>query len=165
MSIGASNTARTGAANRLTGMAFFVAAALCFGAFALLRPAEIGSIQKGIDQCASCGMTIEDPQFAGARIVVQAGQKKTLLYDDLGCMLDVERENEGGEANARYVQDFKGSGWIKAASAWYTMSPKNRTPMSSGILAFAKKPAAGALSFDEVAKARHAFMKAKYGGE
>ncbi|MBX3380608.1 MAG: nitrous oxide reductase accessory protein NosL [Phycisphaeraceae bacterium] len=151
--------------NRLTGMAFFVAAAICFASLALFRPAEIGSIQRGIDQCASCGMTIEDVGFAAARVVMQNARPRTFLYDDLGCMLDADRENEGGTSHGCYVQDFNGTGWIDAKQAWFVMDAKNHTPMGSGILAFRKKPAAGALTFDEVAKARHAFMKAKYGGE
>ncbi|MBL8886000.1 MAG: nitrous oxide reductase accessory protein NosL [Phycisphaerales bacterium] len=149
--------------NRVTSMAFFIVGAVCFAALAIVRPAEIGSIQKGIDQCASCGMTIEDVEFAAARVVIQ--NARPLLYDDLGCMLDADRENEGGTAHARFVQDFSGTGWIDATRAWYVMDAKNRTPMSSGILAFRARPAAGSLTFQEVAKARHAFMQAKYGGQ
>jgi len=144
-------------------MAFFVAAAACFAALAIVRPAEIGSIQKGIDQCASCGMTIEDVEFAAARVMMQ--NARPLLYDDLGCMLDADRENEGGTAHAWFVQDFNGTGWIDAKRAWYVMDAKNRTPMGSGILAFRERPAAGAMTFQQIAKARHAFMKAKFGGE
>jgi len=146
----------------LLGPGLLVSGAVCFAALAIVRPAEIGSIRKGVDECASCGMTIEDSGFAGAR-VVRAG--RILHYDDLGCMLDADRENEGGAAHKWYVQDFEGTGWIAASSAWYVMAPKNRTPMGSGILAFRKRPAGGAMTFQEVAKARHAFMKAKYGGE
>ncbi|MGH7242564.1 MAG: nitrous oxide reductase accessory protein NosL [Phycisphaerales bacterium] len=155
--------------NRLTGMSFFIAAAVCFAALAILRPGEIGSIRigpirTGKDQCASCGMTIEDARFAGRRTVQHGGKPATLLYDDLGCMLDADRENEAGKAIACSVQDFDGAGWIKASDAWYVMDPKNRTPMGSGILAFAKRPAGKVMTFEGVREARHTYMRAKFGG-
>ena len=152
-------------ANRLTGMAFLVAAAACFTALAIVRPAEIGSIRKGIDECDACGMKIEDSGFAGARMVVEHGRQRTLYYDDLGCMLDAAREDGANPATKTFVQDATDGAWVRAEAASYVMDPKNRTPMSSGILAFRNRPAAGAMTFQEIAKARHAFMKAKYGGE
>lgn len=164
-----------GTTTRLTGMAFFAAAAILFSSLAILRPAQIGSVRPGsmpplrtgVAECASCGMTIEDARFAAGRVVKSASDKATpLLYDDLGCMLDADRANEGGEAQKRYVQDFSGTGWIDAKRAWFVFdAQKNRTPMSSGIVAFREKPAVGAMTFDQVREARHAYMKAKYGGE
>lgn len=160
-----SGNRRGGGARAIGGMAFFVAAAVCFAALAIVRPAEIGSVQTGIDQCAACGMTIEDAKYAGCRAIKNDGKVAMLLYDDLGCMLDADRANEGGIAHAWYVQDFDGSGWIKASNAWYVMDAKNATPMGSGIVAFRKKPAARAMTFQEVAEKRHAYMKERYGGE
>ncbi|MBL8875404.1 MAG: nitrous oxide reductase accessory protein NosL [Phycisphaerae bacterium] len=164
-----------GTTTRLTGMAFFAAAAILFASLAILRPAQIGSVRPGsvpplrtgVAECASCGMTIEDARFAAGRLVKPAPDKATtLLYDDLGCMLDADRANEGGEAQKRYVQDFNGTGWIDAKRAWFVFdSQKNRTPMGSGILAFRERPRVGGMRFGEVAEKRRAYMKAKYGGE
>lgn len=122
-------------------------------------------IEIGKSACASCGMTIEDAKYAGCRAIKNDGKVAMLLYDDLGCMLDADRASEGGPAHAWYVQDFDGSGWIEASNAWYVMDAKNATPMGSGIVAFRAKPAAGAMTFREVAEKRHAYMKEKYGGE
>lgn len=164
-----------GTTTRLTGTAFFAAAAILFSSLAILRPAQIGSVRPGsvpplrtgVAECASCGMTIEDTRFAASRSIKSAPDKSaTLLYDDLGCMLDADRTNEGGESHRCDVQDFNGTGWINAKRAWFVFDPqKNRTPMSSGIVAFREKPAVGAMTLDQIREARHAYMKAKYGGE
>lgn len=153
---------------RFRGPAFFIAAALCFAALAIVRPAEVGSVRVspvrvGIDECDACGMKIEDSGFAGARIVMRDGRRATLFYDDLGCMLDAAREH--GAARKTFVQDATDGKWVRAEEAWYVMDAKNRTPMSSGILASRNLPGPGAMTFQEVARSRRAFMKAKYGGE
>lgn len=86
-----------------------------------------------------------------------------LLYDDLGCMLDAEREHPGA---ACFVQDFQGRGWLPAANAWFVMDPKKySTPMGSGIVAFAARPREGGLRFAEVAEKRGRFMRERYGGK
>ncbi|MBX3388605.1 MAG: nitrous oxide reductase accessory protein NosL [Phycisphaeraceae bacterium] len=158
-----SGNSRGGGARAIGGMALFVAAAVCFAALAIVRPAEIGSVQTGIDQCAACGMTIEDSGFAGARVMREGG--RTLYYDDLGCMLDAAREKNAVPAIKTFVQDAQDGKWVRAEKAWFVMDAKNRTPMGSGIVAFRTKPAAGAMTFQEVVEKRHAYMKAKYGGE
>lgn len=152
----------------LIGSSGLVVGAVLFAALAIVRPGEIGSVRVGIDECAACGMKIEDSGFAGARIVMRDGVRTMLFYDDLGCMLDAAREKDALVAKQTFVQDATagaGAGWIRAEAAWYIMDPKNRTPMGSGILAFGEKPAVGGKSFDQVREARNAYMRAKYGGE
>jgi len=145
-------------------MAFFVAATVCFAALAIVRPAEIGSIQKGIDTCAACGMVIEDSGFAGARVVVKDGRESILYYDDLGCLLDAAREKDAVTARRTFVQDSADGEWVRGEDAWFVMDTRNRTPMGSGILAFRDKRSDG-MRFDEIAKQRREYMRAKYGGE
>lgn len=145
---------------RLGAGALFVALWIVFFVMAY-NPATPPPISPGKSECASCGMTIEDSRFAGNRWVTREGKKGMPLYDDLGCLLDAEREEA---SDRQYVQDSEGSGWIRADRAWFTMNSKNWTPMGSGILAFRRRPSADAMTFEEVKKARHAYMKAKFGG-
>lgn len=118
------------------------------------RDAGVGPpvLRAGRDECAACGMSIYDVRCAAARIVEVRGRRDAQLFDDIGCLLDAER-TPGTEPRVveRYVRDYAGAEWVRASDAVFLATDGSglRTPMGSGIAAFADR--AGA----EAARARH----------
>ncbi len=93
-------------------------------------------IRVNSDTCAGCGMALSDARTAGAHSVGSQGSREFLLYDDLGCMLDAERDASPPKVIERFVIDYERGGWITAETAWYVCDRSLRTPMDSGIVAF-----------------------------
>lgn len=109
-------------------------------------------LRAGRDECAACGMSIHDMRCAAALIVEDRGRRDARLFDDIGCLLDAERAR-GTEPRIleRYVRDYAGDAWVRASDAVFLVTDEAglRTPMGSGIAAFADRDAA------EGARARH----------
>jgi copper chaperone NosL len=104
------------------------------------------SIRLGEDICARCGMTIEDERFACA-VVIASSPPESRLYDDIGDLLKdiTERPPPTGVAAAMYVRDYNSPRtWLAAADATYLKSGQIKSPMESGIAAFASRAAADA---------------------
>jgi hypothetical protein len=103
-------------------------------------PADDGppAIRYGLDRCDACGMIISDARFAaGARQGSAA-----FRYDDVGCLArHMARELAAGRARG-YVHDAGTEQWLDAAGAAYLRSPAIRTPMSTGVAAYATPDAA-----------------------
>lgn len=133
------------------------------------------TIREGKDECAACGMILNESRFAGALLIDPQGERPYLLFDDLGCMLNYEFEK--GPAltpRAAWVRDYAGTGWISADAAAYLYADpaKVSTPMGSGILAFVQRSAAEAkqreiageiLDRAGVRAARRRWMESRYG--
>ncbi len=105
-------------------------------AWATPRPLRVG-----VDVCPYCHMTILDARYA-AQMVTTTG--KVYFYDDIGCLLDHLLGYGGPPAKPKelYVADFaqstrKGPRWLPAAQAVYLYGERIRTPMGTGLLAFA----------------------------
>jgi len=89
----------------------------------------------GEDLCDECSMIISEQRFAGAIGLRQRGRVKHLLFDDIGEMFLYEVPSHD---EARYfVHDLATSRCIDAESAFYLSSKKLRTPMGTGVAAFA----------------------------
>lgn len=91
----------------------------------------------GTDVCHTCKMTLMDPKF-GAEIVTKKG--KVYKFDDVNCMLtlyhsDFESQNE--VAHVLVINFAQPSQFIDATNSWYLKSESIRSPMASGIAAFA----------------------------
>ncbi len=100
-------------------------------------------IAYGRDECAECGMIINDERYAAALRVIVGGRAQDLLFDDIGDMLDYEREHAGQvDVTRRYVHDFEERVWTSASDARFLRNERYHTPMGSGIIAFAAEPAA-----------------------
>lgn len=85
-------------------------------------------------------MLISDRRFsAGAREGAAATR-----YDDVGCLVAHRRAALASGSATGYVRDSVSEAWLEAASAAYVRSPQIRTPMSSGIAAYADPAAARA---------------------
>lgn len=104
-------------------------------------------LRPGRDECAECGMLIHDERSAGAVLVERDGRREHLLFDDVGCMLDHERQGGGTlRILERFARDYRGGGWLGTDQAAFLMTESDllRTPMGSGIAAFADRAAAEA---------------------
>ncbi len=98
------------------------------------------TLRPGRDECAECGMLINDERCSSGLLVEEDGRRTHLLFDDIGCMLDIERDAGGDRVVLdRFVRDHGTKAWIKAGDAIYlfTDSASLSTPMGSGIIAFA----------------------------
>ena len=101
-------------------------------------------VRYGQDECIHCGMIITDERHAAALRAVVDGQTRDLLFDDIGDMIDYERDNPSVKSVVRYVHDFQTRQWIDVAQAKFVRDEKVHTPMGSGILAFADETKARA---------------------
>ena len=94
-------------------------------------------IQYGTDSCASCKMTLMDKHY-GAEIVTKKG--KTFVVDDINCFVKFLKDGSVAPADVagRYVTDYAHEGvLLEAEKAVYLKSEGLKTPMASGIAAFA----------------------------
>lgn len=97
------------------------------------------TVKYGRDQCAECGMIINEERSACALLVDAGGVPETLLFDDIGDMFDYERKHPGLRVRARYVHDHTDRAWIAAEGAVYLVGTTVQTPMGSGIVALADR--------------------------
>lgn len=130
-------------------MFFLVFAAAC--ASGEVRPVPI---ENG-DMCSFCRMAISEKQFAAEIIAVD---ETVLKFDDIGCLLRYRKA--GGDklqVAAIYFTDYDTRQWIKADSAVFVRSKNIKTPMGSGILAFADRVKAGSdvVTFDALSEPEH----------
>lgn len=103
------------------------------------------TLRLGRDECAECGMAIHDEPASAAIMVEQDGRRDYLLFDDIGCLLDLER-SRGTDLRVvgRFVHDHAGGGWLIGEAAVFLVTDGStlRTPMASGLAAFADQAAA-----------------------
>ena len=93
-------------------------------------------IKYGQDECAHCGMIISDERNAAALIVRSGDELQTLLFDDIGDLIDFSREHPQTQVHRRYVHDYRSRQWIDTTGAVFVRSPELHTPIGSGIVAF-----------------------------
>jgi copper chaperone NosL len=100
------------------------------------------------DMCSFCKMAISEKRFA-AEIITE--DEEVLKFDDIGCLLRYrQRAGNGLKSAAVYVTDYDSREWLKADDAFFVKSKTIKTPMGSGITAFADQSKAGSesLKFD-----------------
>lgn len=103
------------------------------------------TLRAGRDECAECGMLIQDERFATAYLVETRGRRRHVLFDDLSCMLDRRAQlAEEGTIVAGYVRGAEGDSWIALDAAHFVLADREhlRTPMGSGMAAFITREAA-----------------------
>jgi copper chaperone NosL len=91
----------------------------------------------GTDICYTCKMTLMDPKF-GAEIVTKKG--KVYKFDDVNCMLGfyhADFNEQGNMAHVLVINYAQPNQLIEATNSWYLKSELIRSPMASGIAAFA----------------------------
>ncbi|WP_100402736.1 nitrous oxide reductase accessory protein NosL [Bacillus sp. FJAT-42315] len=86
--------------------------------------------------CSFCDMKVymksEDMGQFTAKMVTEEGE--TLFFDDIGCMLNYERDTEK-PAKERFVRDFNGLDWVSVDDA-KIMKTEMKTPMNYGYAFF-----------------------------
>jgi len=109
------------------------------------KPSELAppKIQYGQTACDGCGMIVSDQRFAAAIILeMPDGERRPVAFDDIGCMLDYQREHHDGTVLARFVKDFTTGEWVAAEKANFLRGKSIQSPMASGIAATATPQAA-----------------------
>lgn len=94
-------------------------------------------IQYGADACAFCKMTLMDKHY-GAEVVTKKG--KVFVLDDANCFIKFQQKSEvrPEEIAGRYITDYSHEGvLLEADKAVYLRSDNLKSPMASGIAAFA----------------------------
>jgi copper chaperone NosL len=99
------------------------------------------TLHLGRDECASCGMIINEAKCSCALLVQEGGEREYRVFDDIGCMLEYGRQHEGTLVVSRFVHDYATGAWIDARAGSFLVAPEGRlvTPMGSGIVAFAQR--------------------------
>lgn len=139
------------------------------------RPPPDGppDLRLGRDECRECGMIINEDRSAAGVQLDQDGRILPALFDDIGCMLDLEDKESGARAVGRYVHDFGHRTWLPAQDAIFLLSSETAlpTPMGSGIAAFSGRSDAEAaqrsrggvlLDYEQLRIARRAWRKDRY---
>lgn len=129
------------------------------------------TLRLGRDECAECGMAIHQERSAAALLIDRDGRRDYLLFDDIGCLLDIER-SKASELNVleRFVHDHTNNAWIRAETAVFlgTDGSTLHTPMASGLAAYMDRAGAEAgqrqfrgevIEFSSLATWREARMK------
>lgn len=124
-------------------------AAACLAIAGCSQPPLDGppALRVGRDECAECGMLVSEDRCSSGAIVDRDGRNEHALFDDIGCMLDARDNTEGAfRIASMFVHDHESKEWIRADRAWFmvTSSDRLRTPMGSGVVAFASPEAAEA---------------------
>ncbi len=105
-------------------------------------PSGPPQLRLGRDECRECGMIISEDRCSAALLIERQGRREHVLFDDLGCMLDLERDDLGGATViVRFVHDHTTRSWIDAPRATFLLADPEKlpTPMSSGMAAFAAR--------------------------
>lgn len=93
-------------------------------------------VRYGQVDCAECGMTVSDERYAAALLTRGAdGEQVARVFDDIGCMIEFEREHPEVKVLAPYVKDFESHQWLRADRAAYVQGEQIRSPMGFGLLA------------------------------
>jgi nitrous oxide reductase accessory protein NosL len=101
-------------------------------------------LNLGRDECGGCGMIISEDRCSSALLIADEGERRYVVFDDIGCMLEYEPKSPGAQIIARFVHDYNSRQWVAGQSAFYIRGTAGKlaTPMGSGIIAFADKAAA-----------------------
>jgi len=122
--------------------------------------AQPPEIAYGRDLCDACGMIISEARFAAATLTTDG---KTLKFDDAGEMFTYHAKHSEVQVRAWFVHDYNTQKWIVGKDAFYVVSKGVKSPMGTGVAAFADRPSAETfagkmsakvLSFDEIRAAK-----------
>lgn len=161
--------------NRTFPVALVLLGSAAVGSCGRSEPSGPPELRLGRDECAECGMLINDGRSACAALVDRAGRAEHAMFDDLGCLLEFLHDRSGDQTvKQAWVCDYTNRAWSRAESAVYLFVGDGRlpTPMGSGIAAFAGADGARAVQAERggelmdwpaVARARRAWMEEHYG--
>lgn len=136
-------TRRPAAAARLAVVAGALALALA-GCGEPADPLAPPEIVYGEDVCDACGMILSDERFAAATIVDGDAGPEPRRFDDIGDMFSYHRDHDDLVVRRWYVHDLDSLAWLDGATAHFVRGEGIRSPMGSGLAAFATAERAAA---------------------
>lgn len=160
---------------RASTLALTLVAAGVAGACGRSDPTGPPDLRLGRDECAECGMLINEDRSSCALLVMREHHLEHATFDDIGCMLEFIHDHERDQpVREAWVHDYGSREWARAETAAFLFVGDNRlpTPMASGIAAFADAGSARAaqsvrggeiMDWPAVARARRAWMESHYG--
>jgi copper chaperone NosL len=104
-------------------------------------PPEPVEIVLNEANCSHCRMAVSQREFA-AEVVTVSGSVDT--FDDIGCLGIWVKEHQPPESAGLFVVDHDTGEWVDAREAFFVLSKKLPTPMSSGLAAFKTEESARA---------------------
>ncbi len=113
----------------LLALSLFIAA--CGGSQANGEPTP-PTIHYGEDIGEYCNMIISEKRYA-AGYITSDGQEH--IFDDVGDMI-LNHLKKQDDITAFFVHDHNSQRWIRAETAYFSLSPDLPTPMLSGLAAF-----------------------------
>lgn len=129
---------------RLAVVASLVALA-CVSACGDAAPTGPPELRLGVDVCDRCAMAIAETRYAAAALVDDGTERRTLKFDDIGCLALWEASASGVTILRRWVHDRPTEAWTDASTATFSQALELTTPMGSGIAAFESAAHADAL--------------------
>jgi copper chaperone NosL len=103
------------------------------------------NVRYGQDECIHCGMILSEERHTAAIVhLVDGDRRESLLFDDIGDLIDYEIEHPELRIHRRYVHDLDTKQWLDASAAAIVHAPGLHTPMGSGLAAFASRESASA---------------------
>lgn len=129
---------------RLVAAASMLALA-CVSACGDSAPDGPPELRLGIDVCDRCGMAIAESRYAAAILADDGAERRTLKFDDIGCLALWEASASASTPRGQWVHDRPTAAWTEASTATFSQTQELTTPMGSGIAAF--KSAADADAF------------------
>lgn len=97
-------------------------------------------VHYGMAVCEVCGMIVSDERYAAAIVMIEDGRSRFVVLDDIGELFDFQPAS--GTEFRRYVNDQRTLEWVEATEATYLVSDNLKTPMATGVAAFASRQAA-----------------------
>jgi copper chaperone NosL len=92
-------------------------------------------IQVDRTACAHCTMLVSDERFAAA---YETPSGEARVFDDIGCMREALKSDASAASARLWYHDVKTGEWIRGEEAAFETSPRFKTPMGSGIVAYRK---------------------------
>ncbi|MCA9280235.1 MAG: nitrous oxide reductase accessory protein NosL [Phycisphaeraceae bacterium] len=96
----------------------------------------------GDSMCAECGMIISDERYATATLYPSSRGTDAMLFDDFNCQRQYETAHIERVPSKRWSHDYATLEWFETENAYFALSEQLRTPMGSGVAAFASKESA-----------------------
>ena len=104
-------------------------------------------VLQGRTECAECGMLINEDRCCSGILVEREGRREALAFDDFGCQIIAERDRAAEfSVVERWVKDYDTRQWVEAGVASFLYPAGVRTPMNTGIVAFADAESARRLA-------------------
>lgn len=108
----------------------------CVSACGDAAPTGPPELRLGVDACDRCAMAIAETRYAAAALVDDGAERRTLKFDDIGCLALWEAGASGVTPIRRWVHDRPTEAWTDASTATFSQALELTTPMGSGIAAF-----------------------------